>query len=169
MYDSGKIIVGLIIFVGLFTTPFWYDLSGSKAPEMPKLVLPAKPDQKECVASLEFMRRDHMALLDEWRTEVVRDGMTYFKSASGKEFEMRYTKTCLGCHPNTSQFCDQCHNYVGINPYCWDCHNKPVVQGQGLQAEQILNSKSETLNKHQIQKSKSNMMRLETMNDSDKK
>ena len=145
MHDSGKIIVGLVIFVGLFTAPFWYDLSSSEALETPNPVLPAKPDQKECVANLEFMRRNHMALLDQWRTEVVRDGMTYFKSASGKEFEMRYTKTCLGCHPNTSQFCDQCHNYVGINPYCWDCHNKPELGGVQLDTAQILNPKSETL------------------------
>jgi hypothetical protein len=154
MYDSGKIIIGLVIFVGLFTSPFWYDLSSRTALQTPNLVLPTKADQKECVASLEFMRRDHMNLLNEWRAEVVRDGMTYYKAADGKEFEMRYTKTCLGCHPNTSQFCDQCHNYVGINPYCWDCHNKPELQSGGLQASQVLDPEFRIVNeqhKQQVQ------------------
>ena len=125
MYDSKKIISGLLIFAALFTSPFWYDSFNGKALERPNPVLPTKENQKECVASLEFMRRDHMELLNQWRTEVVRDGMTFYTSASGREYEMRFTQTCLGCHPNTSQFCDQCHNYVSVNPYCWDCHNKP--------------------------------------------
>jgi hypothetical protein len=125
MYDSGKIIAGLIIFVGLFTSPFWYDASNGKELERPQLVLPSNPNQQVCVADSEFMRCDHMVLLNDWRYEVVREGQTFYTSNTGKEFEMRYTKTCLGCHPNTSQFCDQCHNYVGVDPYCWDCHNKP--------------------------------------------
>ncbi len=125
MYDSGKIIAGLIIFAALFTSPVWYDVLNGKALQRPDLVLPSKENQKECVAAAEFMRRDHMRLLNDWRYEVVRKGETYFSSDNGKEYEMRFTKTCLGCHPNTSQFCDQCHSYVGVTPYCWDCHNKP--------------------------------------------
>ena len=151
MYDSGKIIAGLVIFIGLFTSPFWYDLASGTALQTPDLVLPTKADQKQCVASLEFMRRDHMALLKDWRTQVVRDGITYYKSANGKEFEMRYTKTCLGCHTNTSQFCDQCHNYIGVTLYCLDCHNMPATQIQGPMAAKILNPNSEILNKLQIQ------------------
>jgi len=139
MYDAGKIIVGLVIFIGLFASPFWYDLSSRTALEEPKLVLPTKPDQNQCVASLDFMRRDHMVLLNDWRTEVVREGVTNYTSASGRAFEMRYTKTCLGCHPNTSQFCDQCHNYVGVNPYCWDCHNKPSQVSSGISIKETLN------------------------------
>ncbi len=161
MYDSGKIIAGLVIFIGLFTSPFWYDLSSGTALQTPDLVLPTKADQKECVASLEFMRRDHMALLNVWRTEVVRDGITYYKSANGKEFEMRYTRTCLGCHANTSQFCDQCHNYIGVSVYCWDCHNTPVSVGAGSSAAKILNTKPEILNKSKTQNAKSVHLALE--------
>ncbi|HQT91730.1 MAG TPA: sulfate reduction electron transfer complex DsrMKJOP subunit DsrJ, partial [Candidatus Kryptobacter bacterium] len=109
MYDSGKIIAGLIIFVGLFTSPFWYDTSNGKALERPQLVLPSNPNQQVCVADSTFMRCDHMVLLNDWRYQVVREGKTDYMSNTGREFEMRYTKTCLGCHPNTSQFCDQCH------------------------------------------------------------
>ncbi len=129
MYDAGKIIVGLIIFVGLFTSPIWYDLANGKAAlKEPQLVLPQQPNQKECVENTEFMRTNHMVLLDDWRNEVVREGKRTFVSDNHKTYNMSLSGTCLNCHSNTSQFCDQCHNYMGVSPYCWDCHieiNKP--------------------------------------------
>jgi hypothetical protein len=33
--------------------------------------------------------------------------------------------TCLGCHKNKSEFCDRCHSYSGVDPYCMDCHVLP--------------------------------------------
>jgi hypothetical protein len=33
--------------------------------------------------------------------------------------------TCLECHSNKTKFCDQCHNYLDVQPYCWDCHLVP--------------------------------------------
>jgi hypothetical protein len=33
--------------------------------------------------------------------------------------------TCLNCHNNKSKFCDQCHNYAEVTPYCWECHIEP--------------------------------------------
>lgn len=129
MYDAGKIIVGLIIFVGLFTSPIWYDLANGKAAlKEPQLVLPQQPNQKECVENTEFMRTNHMVLLNDWRNEVVREGKRTFVSDNHKTYNMSLSGTCLNCHSNTSQFCDQCHNYMGVSPYCWDCHieiNKP--------------------------------------------
>lgn len=122
MYDGGKIVSGLLIFVGLFTFPFWYDISNKKAIEKPNPLLPV--NQKECIEDKNFMSANHMTLLDKWRYEVVREGLTYYTSPSGIEYKMRLTRTCLNCHSNSSEFCDQCHNYVGVSPYCWDCHNK---------------------------------------------
>ena len=26
------------------------------------------------------------------------------------------------CHANKAEFCDRCHNYAAVKPYCWDCH-----------------------------------------------
>lgn len=127
MYDAWKIIIGLIIFVGLFTSPIWYDLlSGNEALKQPVLVLPTKEDQKECVADTNYMRSNHMVLLNDWRYEVVREGKRIYVSANHKDFDMSLTKTCLNCHSNAAQFCDQCHNYVGISPYCWDCHSEQL-------------------------------------------
>ena len=132
MYDSGKIITGLIIFVVLFTSPVWYNLSNGKALEKPDPVLPTKENQKECVESLDYMRANHMELLNEWRYKVVRTGDRIFTTAAGKKVNMSLTNTCLNCHSDKAQFCDQCHNYVGISNYCWECHNEPRKQESRL-------------------------------------
>jgi hypothetical protein len=64
-------------------------------------------------------------LLDEWRHTVVRDGERYYKAKNGKVYYKSLQTTCLDCHSNKSKFCDQCHNYVGMVPYCWTCHIEP--------------------------------------------
>ncbi len=123
MYDAGKIIPGLIIFFCLVTFPIWYStLSGKIAytPE-PKIVT----EETECVAPTEYMRTSHMVLLNEWRDLVIRDGKRVYVAFNGKKHEMSLSKTCLSCHSNKAEFCDQCHNYVGVKPYCWDCHIEP--------------------------------------------
>ena len=125
MYDSGKILIGIIVFLILFTSPTWYDLVFGTPAKKPDLVLPTKEDQKECVMSTEYMRDNHMELLNVWRDESVRKGNKIFTTASGKEFEMSLTKTCINCHSNKAKFCDQCHNYLGVSPYCWECHVDP--------------------------------------------
>ena len=125
MYDSGKILVGIIIFIGLFTSPIWYDLASGESSNKPNIILPTNEDMKECVASTEYMRASHMDLLNEWRDEVVREGNRIYTSHNGKEFEMSLTKTCTNCHYNKTEFCDQCHDYLGVTPYCWDCHVEP--------------------------------------------
>ena len=123
MYDAGKIIIGLIIFVGFFTSPIWYDVSNGKtALKEPELVLPKLESQKECVGTKQFMRDNHMILLNDWRNEVVREGNRKYISYDNKTYNMSLEKTCLNCHTDTKQFCDQCHNYLGESPYCWDCH-----------------------------------------------
>ena len=125
MYDSGKILVGIIIFIALFTSPIWYDLASGESSNKPNIILPTNEDMKECVASTEYMRASHMDLLNEWRDEVVREGNRIYTSPNGKEFEMSLTKTCTNCHYNKTEFCDQCHDYLGVTPYCWDCHVEP--------------------------------------------
>lgn len=139
MYDSGKIIAGLAVFLVLFGSPFWYDAFSGSALQRPDLVLPSGPNGKECVAGTAFMRRNHMILLNRWRNEVVREGKTFYTSSTGKVYKMRLARTCLACHGNASQFCDRCHAYVGVNPYCWECHNQRGVSGQGAMAAGLSN------------------------------
>ena len=151
MYDGGKIITGLIIGIGLLLSPFIYNAGkAAKAPE-PVLTEKAK-EAKECVASTPYMKAWHMQLLDDWRHTVVRDGERYYqsnkstwdmdlverwrhivigegddyyKTHSGKVFYKSLQVTCMECHSNKYKFCDQCHNYMGVTPYCWDCHIEP--------------------------------------------
>jgi hypothetical protein len=128
MYDGGKIIIGLIIFLIFATAPFWYTAASgetSKAPD-PKIIT----GEKQCVEDAEFMRHDHMDLLNEWRDLVVRGGERAYTTASGRKVEMSLSNTCMSCHSNKSEFCDECHDYLGVDPYCWDCHIEPEGGGQ---------------------------------------
>jgi len=125
MYDGGKIIVGLIVCLAFFMSPFIYDAGkAAKAPD-PELTPKAK-EAKECVMDTSYMKTSHMHLLDKWRNTVVRDGERYHKNTgNGKVYYKSLQVTCLDCHSNKSKFCDQCHDYMGIDPYCWDCHIEP--------------------------------------------
>ncbi len=123
MYDSGKIITGLIIFVALATFPLWYNQASGEAAAKP--VLKIEAGQENCVEPKEFMRVSHMQMLNEWRDLAVRDGNRVYLSSDGKTYEMSLSNTCMSCHPNRKEFCQQCHDYVGVDPYCWDCHVEP--------------------------------------------
>ena len=81
--------------------------------------------EKQCVEATPFMRDSHMKLLIQWRDQVVRENMRLYKGSDGKTYTMSLTNTCLNCHSNKEQFCDQCHNYVGVSPNCWNCHIIP--------------------------------------------
>lgn len=121
MNDKGKIIVGVVIFLIILAFPFWYSL-GRKAPA-PELVLTPQAKAAEvCVRDTEWMTANHMQLLDEWRDTVVRKTQRVYVNEHGKEFMMSLSNTCLECHSNKAEFCDRCHNYVSVDPYCWECH-----------------------------------------------
>ncbi len=123
MYDTGKILAGLVIFIGLVTFPFWFSMgSTEKAPQ--PVVLTAKGDK--CVESAAFMRANHMQMLDEWRDDVVRDNNRTYTSMTYKTtFNKSLSNTCMDCHSNKAEFCDSCHEYSSVTPYCWECHVEP--------------------------------------------
>ncbi len=125
MYDAGKIIVGLVVFVILATSPLWLNQILGGSPEAPEVQLPTN-GSTECVESTEYMKSNHMDLLNQWRDEVVRTGnRDYVSSSNGKTFDMSLSRTCLDCHSNKAEFCDACHTYLAVSPYCWDCHVEP--------------------------------------------
>ncbi len=125
MHDAGKIVAGLAVFVVLATSPLWYNALSAESPERPELQMPPN-GSTQCVEAVEYMRSDHMTLLDVWRDRVVREDVrTYTSELSGKSFEMSLSNTCMDCHSNKSQFCDSCHNFTAVQPYCWDCHVEP--------------------------------------------
>lgn len=122
MYDSGKIIPGLIIFVLFVTFPIWYNHGVTG--EVPK---PEKPkDSKQCVTDTVEMRTKHMQLLNEWRDEVLRDSDRAYIPVDGKQYQKSLQNACMECHKSKKKFCDTCHTYSSVSPYCWDCHLAPV-------------------------------------------
>lgn len=124
---NGKIIIGLVILVVLATIPIWYPAVVGPAGPPPELELPA--DETQCVEEKDFMTAHHMDLLDEWRDEVVREGKkTYTSKAYGATYEMSLTRTCMSCHTDRDTFCNRCHDYTDVHPYCWDCHVEPRGQ-----------------------------------------
>ncbi len=124
MYDKGKVIAGLVIFVVLITFPFWYNL-GKAAPAPELKIGPKAEAAKACIESKEYMKAEHMQILNDWRDTVVRDAKRIYVSSSGKQFNMSLSNTCLDCHSEKAEFCDKCHNYASVSPYCWDCHVDP--------------------------------------------
>ena len=129
MYNAGKIIIGLVFFVGLVTLPFFFSGGKATAKPDPKVdtpeILKLPETERKCVESKAFMKKEHMQMLNDWRDRVVRDGDTVYTNAEGKTFTMSLQNTCMKCHSNKSKFCDECHNYTAVKPYCWDCHIAP--------------------------------------------
>ncbi len=126
MNDKNKVIAGIVIFFVLLTSPVWYNLLAAKTPA-PEVVLTAKAKAaKVCVRDTAWMKANHMQLLDEWRDAVVLKSERIYVSPDGKEYNMSLSNTCLDCHSNYTEFCQRCHEYASIEPYCWECHiNNP--------------------------------------------
>jgi hypothetical protein len=125
MHDGGKILVGLTIFLAALTLPFWQNaLGGPAAVPRPKIVT----TEKECIRPAGVMRETHMEILNRWRDSVVRSGQRSYQDEKGKTVLMSLSRTCMRCHPNKKDFCDQCHTYLAVTPYCWDCHVEPKEQ-----------------------------------------
>jgi hypothetical protein len=132
LYDGGKILLGLAVFLAFALFPFYNNIGKVNAKPEPKTDTPAIQEwekqygKKECVESKEYMRSEHMQMLNNWRDAVVRDMYRLYKSDSnGKKFNMSLQNGCMHCHSNKKKFCDECHNYMAVKPYCWDCHIQP--------------------------------------------
>jgi hypothetical protein len=127
MQDGGKILLGLLVFLALAFFPFYYNVGKAKARPEPSLKTPEiqKLKVKECVEPKAFMRANHMQMLDEWRDQALRRGQRVYVSSRGVRFDISLQNTCMRCHSNKKKFCDECHNYLAVRPYCWDCHVAP--------------------------------------------
>jgi hypothetical protein len=78
-----------------------------------------------CIESTEFMRAEHMQILDSWRDMALREGKREYVASNGGVWTISLQNTCMQCHVNKVDFCDKCHNSNSVNPYCWDCHVAP--------------------------------------------
>ena len=112
---SGSIAI-LVIVLAVLAAPILYTIS-SNASSTGKngdlnLVIPAEAGTK-CIEDTAYMRANHMILLKHTRDDVVREGIRKISHS---------LHNCSSCHTKREEFCDKCHNYVGANPECFDCH-----------------------------------------------
>jgi hypothetical protein len=151
MYKGGKIIASLIIFVAFLSIPFFYNMGKVNAgPE--NLAANAQiTANTQCVEPAEYMRANHMELLNQWRLAYVRDGKTKYTNSMNQTFDIDLA-TCIECHStgaasntaavsnpasktagaskptaleSSDQFCVSCHSYASVEPTCWSCHSGP--------------------------------------------
>ena len=126
LYDAGKILAGLFVFLCVATSPVWYNLAAGRAAYRPQPRLPQ--GQRECVAPREVMVATHMTLLSDWRNRAIRAGDRGTVTAGGRPFAISLSQGCMQCHADKAAFCDACHNYVGASPACWNCHVEPLAK-----------------------------------------
>lgn len=99
---------------------------------------------KACVEPTEYMRRNHMELIEHQRDATVHEGIRGTKySLAG----------CIECHVSRGpegnpvpvnsahQFCNACHVYAAVDLNCFDCH--ATVPNGGPVSEAGLASRGE--------------------------
>lgn len=105
----------------------------------PKPVIVKAVKGERCVESNEFMRRNHMKVLNHQRDETVIEGIRT------KKFSL---KQCIECHASEKtgsvaaskdDFCVSCHSYAAVKIDCFDCHS---TKPQGSMAMHPLNAES---------------------------
>lgn len=124
MYNAKYIVPGIVLVIIIFSSPFWLNL-GAKTYVYPQVALPSGPGQEQCIEPKEWMRAEHMTLLNTWRDEAIRLDKRVYVASDGKKWEVNLQKTCMACHTNQAEFCDKCHLTNSVQPYCWDCHITP--------------------------------------------
>ena len=137
MYDSGKIIPGLLIFILMITLPIWYNNligdAGAVPPATNNKIAESHeafetmlqsmgisfPNGAQHALTTEEMRSTHMNMLQDIHAVAMKQGYTPEKD--GKKETMK----CLMCHGTKEGFCDSCHVHAGVTiPDCWTCHKK---------------------------------------------
>lgn len=133
MYDKGKVLIGLAIFLVLALSVVGYNMTvgDNKKPEVEK-----PKGYTACVKDTAYMASSHMVLLNEWRDEVIREEKREkVKTAEGIMVDKSLQTGCMHCHTSKVKFCDSCHEYASVAPYCWDCHLVPVEPTDGKEAQ----------------------------------
>ena len=137
IYNKGPVFLGILVFLALALFPFYNNFGKTNKKPEPKTDTPAIMEyeklngKKECIESKEYMRAEHMQILNQWRDSVVRDyNRGYISDSNHQRWNMSLQNECMRCHSNKKKFCDECHNYLAVKPYCWDCHIAPKEDTQ---------------------------------------
>ncbi len=126
MNKNRLVALGLILFVLLFTFPVLMNLGKSVTKTQPPSLLQDQTAMQELadklgVKNIDEFRERHKQVLAEWKDSVVRDGKRIYVTKDGREIPISLQN--LASQP---QYCNECHDYVGIEkPNCWTCHVEP--------------------------------------------
>lgn len=133
MRNKTNIVVGVLVFLLVMTSPIWLNFGKSASATEVSLDTPTinAMDDKKCIYDTEYMRENHMEILHQWKVQVVRDGNRTLVTPDGREFEMSLQNTCLDCHSNYEEFCQACHDKNGVDPNCWTCHTNSSTEVNG--------------------------------------
>ena len=105
-------LAGIVILTPFAYSAGRYAWASRFAAQKPFLQVPSASSQR-CVRDPEWMRLNHMDLLEELRDKTVREGIR-------SEVTLR---SCSQCHKDKTQFCDKCHQAANLRPDCFDCHS----------------------------------------------
>jgi len=100
MYDRGKIILALVLFVAAAMFPIWANLATARTPDKPGLK-PVEPYVDKSLTPPTF----HLPL-EKWRANHLR----VVKKGEHSRYE------CVLCH-EPPRHCHQCHSYIGIHDF----------------------------------------------------
>lgn len=115
-------------------------LAQASAGDVPKPVI-QKGEGDKCVEDTDYMRRNHMKVLNHHRDKTMHEGIR------AKQHSL---KNCIDCHatPNAAgqktvlgkdHFCQSCHAYAAVSIDCFQCHSSkpaPVRQRPAALASQ---------------------------------
>ena len=123
MRDAGRIVGGLAIVLIAVAGPLWV----VSARDVKTVALAKASGGERCLLPREEMRKNHPALLANWRERVVRLGDRVHHTDDGLDVRISLTGTCLGCHGKASEFCEKCHVQAAVSLSCWQCHESSVI------------------------------------------
>ena len=100
----------------------WVGMSPAQA-GAPKPVIEKAVKGQQCVEDTEYMRKNHMKVLDHHRDKTVIEGIRTKKHS---------LKECINCHASEKtgsvakskdDFCVSCHSYAAVKIDCFECHS----------------------------------------------
>lgn len=125
----------------------------------PKPVIEKAVKGEQCVEDTDYMRRNHMKVLDGHRDKTVHEGIRT------KKYSL---KECINCHASETtgsvaaskdDFCISCHSYASVKIDCFDCHS---TKPQGSAAMHPLNAETAHY-KHKLAAQATNKISAEEM------
>jgi hypothetical protein len=102
---------------------------------VPKPVI-QKAKGDKCVEDTDYMRRNHMKLLNHHRDKTMHEGI---------RTRQHSLKNCIDCHasPDASgketvlgkdHFCQSCHSYAAVSIDCFQCHSSKPAGNSAVQS-----------------------------------